>query len=127
MQAATNKSHPDDGWPILPFETADAFERWLDANHDGDTGIWVKFAKKASGIPSVTMFEAVEVALCFGWIDAKQQGIDHDWYILRFQPRRPKSNWSESNKERVARLTAEGRMRPAGQAEVDAAKADGRW
>jgi uncharacterized protein YdeI (YjbR/CyaY-like superfamily) len=73
------------------------------------------------------MFEAVEVALCFGWIDAKQQGVDDDWYILRFQPRRPKSNWSQTNKERVARLTAEGRMRPAGQAQVDAAKADGRW
>lgn len=127
MQAAETEKHPDDGWPVRPFETAAGFEDWLDANHDGDAGIWVRLAKKSSGIPSVTMFEAVEVALCFGWIDAKQQGVDEDWYIQRFQRRRPKSNWSESNKKRVARLTAAGRMRPAGQAAVDAAKADGRW
>ena len=127
MPAAQTDTHPDDGWPIIPFETPDGLEDWLEANHDGDTGIWVKFAKKSSGIKSVTMFEAVEVALCFGWIDAKQQGVDDDWYILRFQPRRAKSNWSATNKERVARLTAEGRMRPSGQAQIDAAKADDRW
>jgi uncharacterized protein YdeI (YjbR/CyaY-like superfamily) len=125
--SAGAERHPEDGWPIIAFANAKEFERWLDANHDGETGLWLKHAKKASGIESVSVDEAVEVALCFGWIDAKLNRLDDDHYVLRYQRRRPKSNWSARNKERVERLAAEGRMRPPGLAEVDAAKADGRW
>jgi uncharacterized protein YdeI (YjbR/CyaY-like superfamily) len=121
------ETHASDGWPILPFRTAQDLEDWLSARHSNQPGLWVKFAKKDRGIPSVTLPEAVEVAMCFGWVDSKMHGLDDDYYILRFQPRRPKSNWSARNKELVERLIAEGRMRPAGQAEVDRAKADGRW
>ena len=116
-----------DEWAVIAFETAEAFETWLDANHGDAPGLWIRFAKKGRGLPSVTMNEAVEVALCFGWIDSRLQPVDDDHYIMRFQPRRPRSNWSARNKARVERLEAEGRMRPAGQAEVRRAKADGRW
>jgi uncharacterized protein YdeI (YjbR/CyaY-like superfamily) len=116
-----------DEWAVIAFETAEAFETWLDANHGDAPGLWIRFAKKGRGLPSVTMNEAVEVALCFGWIDSRLQPVDDDHYIMRFQPRRPRSNWSARNKARVERLGAEGRMRPAGHAEVRRAKADGRW
>src|SRR5687768_4262572 len=112
---------------VLPFETAEAFEAWLDAHHADTPGLWVEFAKAGRGIPSVRMNEAVEVALCFGWIDSTLNPVDDDHYIMRFQPRRARSNWSGRNKARAERLIAEGRMRPAGQAEIDRAKADGRW
>jgi uncharacterized protein YdeI (YjbR/CyaY-like superfamily) len=89
--------------------------------------VWIKMAKKHTGVPSLDWARAVEVALCFGWIDGKAQRIDDDWYLQRFTPRRPKSNWSKINRQKVEALTAAGRMRPAGLAEVDHAKADGRW
>lgn len=112
---------------MVPFATAAAFEAWLDAHHEDEPGLWVKFAKKGRGIETVTFDEATEVALCFGWIDSKMHRVDDDYYVLRYQPRRARSNWSEANKELVARLIAEGRVRPAGLAQVEAAKADGRW
>lgn len=127
MVADDIERHPSDGWVVLPFENAPAFEAWLDAHHAEDPGVWVKLAKKASGVPSISYAETVEVALCFGWIDSKGLGYDATYHLLRCQPRRPRSNWSASNKERVTRLTAEGRMRPAGLAQVESAKADGRW
>jgi len=127
MPSRRSERHPDDGWPIIAFATGADFERWLEANHDGETGVWVKHAKKASGIESVSVDEAVEVALCFGWIDSKLNRLDDEHYVLRYSPRRPRSNWSARNKERVERLIEEGRMRPPGLAEVEAAKADGRW
>ncbi|MGH8835846.1 MAG: YdeI/OmpD-associated family protein [Actinomycetes bacterium] len=127
MPAAGVERHPSDGWLVLPFETKQAFEDWLDANHRERPGLWVKFAKKGRGIPSVTLPQATEVALCFGWIDSKMYRYDDDYYVLRYQPRRPRSNWSASNKELAERLIANGRMRPAGLAEVEAAKSDGRW
>jgi uncharacterized protein YdeI (YjbR/CyaY-like superfamily) len=119
--------HPSDGWVILPFETKQAFEAWLDAHHADQPGLWVKFAKQGRGIASISLPEAIEVAMCFGWIDSKMHRYDDDYYVLRHQPRRPKSRWSDRNKDLAERLIADGRMRPSGLAEVETAKADGRW
>ncbi len=115
------------GLPILPFESAAAFEGWLRANHANTDGIWIKFAKKGSGIPTVVYREALDSALCHGWIDGQAQSIDDDWYLQKFTPRRARSNWSAINVGKVAKLIEEGRMQPAGLAEIERAKADGRW
>jgi len=112
---------------IRAFRDADAFETWLRANHDHESEIWIKIHKKASGLPTVTHAEALEVALCWGWIDAIRLPFDDKSFLQRFTPRRPKSIWSQVNRDHVARLTAAGRMTPHGQTQVDAAKADGRW
>jgi uncharacterized protein YdeI (YjbR/CyaY-like superfamily) len=117
---------PDD-LPVLPFETAAAFEAWLEAEHASAPGVWIKMAKKASGIRSVGWDEAVPIALCFGWIDGQRRGLDATWFLQRFTPRRPRSAWSKINTNHVERLIADGRMRPAGLAHVEAARADGRW
>lgn len=111
----------------MAFESAATWEQWLDAHHASAAGVWLKLAKKASGIPSVTYVEAVHVALCFGWIDGQAQKFDADYSLQRFTPRRPKSAWSQVNRARAERLAAEGKMRPAGLREVERAKADGRW
>jgi uncharacterized protein YdeI (YjbR/CyaY-like superfamily) len=89
--------------------------------------VWIKVAKKASGIESVTTAEALDVALCFGWIDSRREALDEQYFLQRYTPRQPRGRWSRINREKVERLTAEGRMRPAGLAEVERAKADGRW
>jgi uncharacterized protein YdeI (YjbR/CyaY-like superfamily) len=109
------------------FDGPDAFEAWLEAHGETAPEVWIKMAKKHTGIPSLDWSGAVEVALCFGWIDGQSRRIDDDWYLQRFTPRRPKSTWSKINREKVQALTAAGRMRPAGLAEVERAKADGRW
>ena len=119
--------HPSDGWPVLPFATAAAFEAWLDEHHADGPGLWVKFAKQNRGIESISFDEAREVAMCFGWVDSKMHRVDDDYYVLRWQPRKPRSNWSARNKALAERLIAEGRMRPAGRAQIEAAQADGRW
>lgn len=119
--------HPGDGWPVLPFADVRAFEAWLDAHHAVEPGVWVKFAKKGRGIASVSFDEALEVAMCFGWVDSKMHRLDDDYYVLRWQPRKPRSTWSARNRELAEQLISDGRMRPAGLAEVAAAKADGRW
>jgi uncharacterized protein YdeI (YjbR/CyaY-like superfamily) len=119
--------HAADGWEILPFASGEAFAAWLDAHHAERPGVWVKFAKKGRGIASVTFEEALEVATCYGWVDSKMHAYDDDHYILRYQPRRPRSAWSARNRALAERLVAEGRMRPAGMARIAAAKADGRW
>jgi len=111
----------------LFFDGPESFEAWLETNGETADELWVKIAKKHTGIASLDWARGVEVALCFGWIDSKARRIDDDWYLQRFTPRRPASNWSEINREKVAALTAAGRMRPAGLAEVERAKADGRW
>ena len=113
--------------PTLAFPSQAAFEEWLEAEHETSTGLWLKFAKKGSGVESVTYPEARDAALCFGWIDGQKASFDETYYLLRFTPRARRSRWSQVNTERVAELTAEGRMRPAGLAEVERAKADGRW
>jgi len=117
----------DDGLPQLAFASAAEWEAWLEANHDSSEGAWLKLAKKGSGIASVTLAEALDVCLCFGWIDSRREALDEDRYLQRYTPRRARSNWSRINVEKVSELTAAGRMRPAGLAEVERAKADGRW
>lgn len=111
----------------LRFEDAAGWEAWLADNHQLQTDAWLQIAKKGSGIASITVTEALDVALCYGWIDAQRRGHDDTWYLQRYCRRRPKSTWSQVNVAKVAALEAAGRMQPAGLAEVAAAKADGRW
>ena len=113
--------------PVIAFSSREEFVQWLEAEHDTSPGISMKIAKKASGIPTIDFVEAIEVALCFGWIDGQRDKLDDDYYLQRFTPRRPKSKWSNINRRRVAELIEAGEMRPAGLAQVDSAKADGRW
>ena len=112
---------------LLRFEDAAGWEAWLADNHQVRTDAWLQIAKKGSGIASITVTEALDVALCYGWIDAQRRGHDDTWYLQRYCRRRPKSTWSQVNVAKVAALEAAGRMQPAGLAEVAAAKADGRW
>jgi uncharacterized protein YdeI (YjbR/CyaY-like superfamily) len=112
---------------IKSFRNAAAFSRWLSANHDRQPELWLKIYKKASGIPTVTLAEALDVALCWGWIDGIRKGLDDEAFLQRYTPRGRRSIWSQINRDHVARLTAAGRMTPHGQRHVDAAKADGRW
>jgi uncharacterized protein YdeI (YjbR/CyaY-like superfamily) len=115
------------GLPIMPFESRAALEHWLAAQPDDHAGIWLKLAKKGSGVASVAQKEAVDAGLCFGWIDGLINRLDERFYLLRFTPRRARSKWSQINVERAEALIAEGRVRPRGLREIDAAKADGRW
>ena len=108
-------------------ETVEDWRAWLDENHDSSSGVWLVSWKRDTGRPAVSYEDAVMEALAFGWIDSQLSPLDADRSMLRFSPRRPKSPWARSNKERVARLVAEGRMRPAGQVAIDAAKANGYW
>jgi uncharacterized protein YdeI (YjbR/CyaY-like superfamily) len=116
-----------DDLPVLQFATSDAWEAWLEREHGRTPGVWLKIAKKDSGIATVTYAEALDVALCFGWIDGQKRGFDATWFLQRFTPRRRGSKWSKINTGHVERLLVVGRMRPAGLAEVEAARADGRW
>ena len=109
------------------FADAAAFEAWLGKHTADSGGLWLKIAKKGTGIASITDDEAVDVGLCFGWISGQRKPLDSEYYLQKYVPRRPRSRWSQVNVRKVERLTAEGRMRPAGIAEVEAAKADGRW
>ena len=109
------------------FEEPEAFEAWLETHGETTDGVRVKMAKKHTGIASLDWAGAVEVALCFGWIDGQSRRVDDRWFIQRFTPRRAKSTWSKVNRQKVEALTAAGRMRPAGFAEVERAKDDGRW
>lgn len=113
--------------PIIPFDSATAWETWLEDHHATDSGVWVKFAKKASGIATVTYAEAVEMALCFGWIDGQRNGLDEEWYLQRFTPRRARSRWSMINRDKAEQLVDRDAMRPAGLREIERAQADGRW
>jgi uncharacterized protein YdeI (YjbR/CyaY-like superfamily) len=113
--------------PIQLFESAGAWESWLEANQENTTGLWMKISKKGSGIASVSYLEAIDGALCFGWIDGQRKSHDESYFLQRFTPRRKKSIWSQRNVDKVAVLLEAGRIRPSGQAEIDAAKADGRW
>ena len=117
----------DDGLPQLPFASQEEWEAWLEENHAVSKGVWVKMAKKGTGIDSIRYPEVLDSALCFGWIDGRREALDERWFLQRFTPRRARSKWSQVNRDKVERLAAEGRMRPAGLAEVERAKADGRW
>jgi uncharacterized protein YdeI (YjbR/CyaY-like superfamily) len=116
-----------DDLPILLFADPDQLEEWLEANAAGSPGLWLKIAKKGAPEPSVTYAEALELALCFGWIDSQKRGLDDTHFLQRFTPRRPRGRWSKINREKAEALEAAGALRPAGAAEVAAAKADGRW
>jgi uncharacterized protein YdeI (YjbR/CyaY-like superfamily) len=115
------------GADILAFADAAQWESWLADHHEVQAGVWIKIAKKGSGRTSVTITEALDVALCFGWIDSQRKGYDDDHYIQRYSPRRSTSSWSQVNVEKVEALIAAGRMREPGLAAIRAAKADGRW
>ena len=117
---------PDPG-KIKSFRTEAAFAAWMKANHARATELWLKIHKKGSGLPSVTTAQALDVALCWGWIDGIRKSFDEQSFLQRYTPRRARSIWSQINRDHVARLTASGRMTPHGQRQVDAAKADGRW
>ena len=112
---------------LLACESAAAWRAWLEANHDSSPGVWLLIAKKGSGVDSVSYSDAVDEALCFGWIDGQKAKHDDRCFRQRFTRRVKRSPWSKINTERVARLVAAEQMRPAGQREVDAARADGRW
>jgi uncharacterized protein YdeI (YjbR/CyaY-like superfamily) len=112
---------------IRTFESEAAFEAWLAAHHDREPEVWIKMHKRSSGLASVTPAQALDVALCWGWIDGIRKGFDERSFLQRYTPRGRKSTWSQINREHVARLVAAGRMTPHGQRQVDAAKADGRW
>ena len=120
--------------PIIPdpkkiksFRTEAAFAAWLAANHARENEVWLKIHKKSTGLPTVTAAQALDVALCWGWIDGIRKAFDDRSFLQRFTPRRPRSVWSQINRENIARLTVAGRMTPHGQRQVDAARADGRW
>jgi uncharacterized protein YdeI (YjbR/CyaY-like superfamily) len=112
---------------VLEFPDTAQWESWLAEHHDVRTECWLRIAKRHSGIASITPAEALDVALCYGWIDGQRKALDDVSYLQRYSRRRPNSSWSKVNVARVEALTAAGRMRPAGLAEVAAAKADGRW
>jgi len=113
--------------PILLFATPAELEAWLERNHDSSEGLWLKLAKKGVEPPSVTYAEALELALCFGWIDSQKRGHDERHFLQRFTPRRPRGRWSKINREKAEALIEAGAMRPPGLAEVKAARGDGRW
>ena len=120
--------------PVIPdprkiksFRTEAAFAAWMKANHARETEIWLKIHKKGSGLPTVSNTQALDVALCWGWIDGIRKSFDDRSFLQRYTPRRPRSIWSQINRDHVARLITAGRMTPHGQRQVDAAKADGRW
>jgi uncharacterized protein YdeI (YjbR/CyaY-like superfamily) len=126
-RAASLASVGKDGLPIVPFASQQAWEEWLDEHHAAAPGLWLKLAKKGVGVASVTYAEAVESGLCYGWIDGQKGSYDERFFLQRFTPRGKRSRWSRINREHAARLLEEGRMRPAGLAAVEAARADGRW
>jgi uncharacterized protein YdeI (YjbR/CyaY-like superfamily) len=111
----------------IHFPSARQWEAWLEENHAESAGVWVKIAKQGTGIDSVRYPEVLETALCFGWIDARREALDEQYFLQRFTPRRSRSKWSRKNRDTVERLAAEGKIRPAGLAEMERAQADGRW
>jgi len=113
--------------PTLPFASAEAFRAWLTERHDSSDGLWLAIAKKGSGVASVTYDEAVEIALCFGWIDSQKGKLDDSYYVQRFTPRRSRSPWSKTNRARAEALIERGEMTGAGLAEIERARSDGRW
>jgi uncharacterized protein YdeI (YjbR/CyaY-like superfamily) len=123
----TAKSTRMDSDPILAYESQKAWEKWLKDNHRTSSGIWMRLAKKASGIPSVTYAEAVESALCYGWIDGHKRPHSDTAWLQRFTPRRPRSMWSQINRDKAVALIESRRMKAAGLSEIERAKQDGRW
>jgi uncharacterized protein YdeI (YjbR/CyaY-like superfamily) len=113
--------------PVVQFSSQAEWAKWLHANHAGAKGVWLKLAKKSSGVASITTAEALEVALCYGWIDGQAAPLDDSFWLQRYTPRTPRSKWSQKNREAALQLIEAGKMQPAGHAQVEAARADGRW
>jgi len=126
-KTAKRASRSADTAPIRAFKDAEAWDSWLVKNQTAADGIWMRIARKSSGVKSVTYAEAVEVALCHGWIDGQKRPESETTWLQRFVPRRPRSIWSKINREKALALIAGGRMKPAGLAEIERAKKDGRW
>ena len=118
---------PPDPLPVMTFESTDAWDAWLAGHHADSPGLWLKIAKKGSAARTISYSDALDVALCHGWIDGQKGRHDDEYWLQRFTPRKPGSNWSKINTERAAALIESGRMRPAGLGEVERARADGRW
>lgn len=118
---------PRDDLPVLEFGSQAAWESWLDAHHAAAPGAWLKIAKKGSGAETVSYAEALEAAICYGWIDGQKDRLDDVHWLQRFTPRKPRGRWSRINTDQATELIKAGRMRPAGQREVELAQADGRW
>jgi len=116
-----------DGTEIIDCANADQWEAWLAGHYERSDGVWLRIAMKGSGKASVTISEALDIALCYGWIDSQRRGYDQTYYLQRYSPRRSKSPWSKLNVERAEALIAAERMQPAGLVEIEAAKVDGRW
>jgi uncharacterized protein YdeI (YjbR/CyaY-like superfamily) len=112
---------------VLAFADAAGWEAWLADHHTVQAGVWLRIAKKGSGLASVTVAEALDVALCYGWIDGQRKALDEHHYLQKYTPRRPRSTWSKVNVGKAEALIAAGRMRAPGMAAIEAAKADGRW
>jgi len=113
--------------PMIPFTCREAWETWPDEHHAPSDGLWLELAKKGSGLETVSLAEALDVALCYGWIDSQADSIDDQHWLLRFTPRRPRSKWSKVTRVKVSKPIEVGRMKPAGLREVERAKAEGRW
>jgi uncharacterized protein YdeI (YjbR/CyaY-like superfamily) len=118
---------PTDSLPVVSFEDTDAWDAWLTAHAADSPGLWLKIAKKGSAGRSISYSDALDVALCHGWIDGQKGRLDDEYWLQRFTPRKPGSKWSKINTERAAALIESGRMRPAGLGEVERAQGDGRW
>jgi uncharacterized protein YdeI (YjbR/CyaY-like superfamily) len=118
---------PDSDLPVVGFADPGAWESWLAEQHALSPGVWLKIAKKGSGAPGVSYPEALEVALCYGWIDGQKGTLDDEYWLQRFTPRRPGGRWSKINTDKAAELIEAGRMQPAGMREVELAREDGRW
>jgi len=125
MESAMDKERG--GLPVLDFADAQAWEKWLAAQGGKAAGLWLKIAKAGNSTSSLTKAQAIDAALCHGWIDGQIDKYDEAWFLTRFTPRKRTSKWSENNRKRAAQLVADGRVAPAGLAEIEAAKADGRW
>ncbi len=115
------------GLPVIGFASAQEWEAWLDGNHADARGLWIKIGKVGRGSPSVTYDEALDVALCFGWIDGQKGAFDDAHWLQKFTPRGPRSKWSKRNRQKASALIDQGRMHPAGLAQVERARQDGRW
>ncbi len=127
MARASRKAVAQTEIPIVPFANQAAWNRWLDKHHTTSAGIWIRIAKKGSGIPSVSHPEALDVALCYGWIDSQRKGYDEKTFIQKFTPRGARSIWSVINRGKAVALLESGKMMPAGISEMERAKKDGRW
>ncbi len=123
----SNAAVTGNGLGPVRFPTAGAWQAWLETEHGRSDGVWLKLAKKDAPEPTISYAEALDIALCFGWIDAQKRGLDDEYWLQRFTPRRQRSKWSKINTNKAEALIAAGRMRPGGLREVEAAKADGRW